>query len=472
MLLSNGYVSGAIGAVITLFTREYPESPFGTQYLSKVLASTAFIGAAFSMSLGWLSYPGLMSAGIPVPIVFIFLSALSGLVASEARADVDEIVTGLCMLRFAIGLAVGLGHTYGSPAPMDHTGVSKSLQHRRLVLGTTTMADTGFVLAAFVPFVLCWIFGEQKLRMISGFLLGLGAVPPFVLLYECMVSTRHVDLFNQQRRDHCTSLKYADIPTWLSVKRYWKSVLGLSFAWFIYDFIMYPFGIYSSMIMNNITGGSSSLMIVFGWSVVISLFYVPGTVFGTFLIDCFDLKTVMIVGLLLQAIVGFTMGTMCSLLSNHIAIFAVIYGIFLGLGEVGPGSCLHILVAKTSPMAVHRQFYSIATAVGKVGAFIGSWVFPQIVDAFGGSQTAKGNTGPFWIGSGLTILSAVVTFFLVKPITDDGLKAEDKAFFQYLEENGFDVSHIWTWETLTEEVRYNEMVKQQLHDDELAVLPT
>ncbi|KAI6015012.1 hypothetical protein F5J12DRAFT_781101 [Pisolithus orientalis] len=160
-----------------------------------------------------------------------------------------------------------------------------------------------------------------------------------------------------------------------------------------------------------------------------------------------------------QAIVGFTMGTMCSLLSNHIAIFAVIYGIFLGLGEV----------AKTSPMAVHRQFYSIAAAVGKVGAFIGSWVFPQIVDAFGGSQTAKGNTGPFWIGSGLTILSAVVTFFLVKPITDDGLKAEDKA---YLEENGFDVSHIWTWETLTEEVRYNEMVKQQLHDDELAVLPT
>lgn len=118
----------------------------------------------------------------------------------------------------------------------------------------------------------------------------------------------------------------------------------------------------------------------------------------------------------------------------------VVYGIFLSHGEVGPGNCLGVLAAKTGPTAIRGQFYGFAAAVGKVGAFVGTWVFPQIIDAFGGSKTEKGNTGPFWIGSGLAIVSALVTFLLVKPLTHDGMKAEDEAFRQYLEDNGFDVS--------------------------------
>ncbi|KAI6025572.1 hypothetical protein F5J12DRAFT_438563 [Pisolithus orientalis] len=191
---------------------------------------------------------------------------------------------------------------------------------------------------------------------------------------------------------------------------------------------MYPFCIYSSMTINNITGGSSSLSIVLGWSVVTNLLCIPGTVLGAFLVDYLGVKTSMIVGLLLQAIVGFTVGTMYSPLTNHISTFAVVYGIFLSFGEVGPGSCLQVLAVKTALMScVNGQIYNIAAAIGKVGAFIGMWVFPQVIDAFGGSKTMKGIISLFWIGGGLAILNAVVTFFLVKPLTYDSMKAEDKA---------------------------------------------
>lgn len=192
-----------------------------------------------------------------------------------------------------------------------------------------------------------------------------------------------------------------------------------------------------------ITGGNSSLTIVLGWSGVINFFCVPGTVLGTFLMNYLGLKATMIFGLLLQAIIGIAMGTMYIPLSHHVSTFAIIYGIFLSLGEVGPGSCLRILAAKTGPVVrVGGQIYNIAAMIGQVGAFIGTWVLPHIIDAFGGSQTMKGNSGPFWIGGGLAILNAVVTFFLVKPLTYDSMKAEDKAFHQYLEENGVDVSHM------------------------------
>lgn len=46
---------------------------------------------------------------------------------------------------------------------------------------------------------------------------------------------------------------------------------------------------------------------------------------------------------------------------------------------------------------------------------------------FGGASSLKGTTGPFWIASGLAIVSAVVVFLLVKPLTHDGMAAEDEA---------------------------------------------
>jgi len=77
--------------------------------------------------------------------------------------------------------------------------------------------------------------------------------------------------------------------------------------------------------------------------------------------------------LVLQAIVGFIMSALYVQLKKHIAAFAVIYGIFLSFGELGPGNCLGLLAAKTGPTAVRGQFYGVAAAIGKIGAFAGTW---------------------------------------------------------------------------------------------------
>jgi hypothetical protein len=39
----------------------------------------------------------------------------------------------------------------------------------------------------------------------------------------------------------------------------------------------------------------------------------------------------------------------------------------------GPGNCLGLLAAKTGPTAVRGQYYGVAAAIGKVGAFVGTW---------------------------------------------------------------------------------------------------
>ena len=91
---------------------------------------------------------------------------------------------------------------------------------------------------------------------------------------------------------------------------------------------------------NSITGGSDSLTVVLGWGVVINLFYMPGTIGGAFIVDYLGPKYTMILGLLSQAVIGFIMSGAYVQLSEHIAAFAVVYGIFLSLGEVGQFSPL------------------------------------------------------------------------------------------------------------------------------------
>ena len=101
-----------------------------------------------------------------------------------------------------------------------------------------------------------------------------------------------------------------------------------------------------------------------------------------------------------------------------------------------------MLAGKSGPTAVRGQYYGAAAAIGKVGAFVGTWAFPPMIDAFGGPDSIKGNTGPFWVGSGLAILSAIITFFFIRPLSHDGMAAEDEAFRAYLEENGWDTSQM------------------------------
>jgi Sugar (and other) transporter len=60
-------------------------------------------------------------------------------------------------------------------------------------------------------------------------------------------------------------------------------------------------------------------------------------------------------------------------LKKHVGAFAVVYGIFLSFGELGPGNCLGLLASKSGPTAVRGQFYGLAAAVGKIGAFAGTW---------------------------------------------------------------------------------------------------
>jgi MFS family permease len=457
-LFSDGYANGIIGSVNTLLTRIYGSAVVGAHNYSRIVSSLLFAGTVLGMlSFGYISDKigrkfGMMSA-TGIVALFSLLSAAS----AGAHGSVGGLLSMLSAMRFLIGIGVGAEYPCGSVSASEQSeepGINKKAQHRWFALATNSMIDFGFVISAFVPLVLFWIFGDNHLRAVWRLSLGLGVVPALAV-FIWRLNMEEPARFRQD------SMKHARIPYLLIFRRYGVRLAAISVTWFIYDFITYPFGIYSSIVVNNITGGSSALSVVFGWNVVINLFYMPGTIIGAFVVDYLGAKYTMITGLLLQAIIGFIMSGAYVPLTKHIGAFAVVYGIFLSFGELGPGNCLGLLASKSGPTAVRGQFYGVAAAIGKIGAFVGTWVFPVIINSFGGDSTDKGNTGPFWIGSGLAILSALITFFFIRPLTTDGMALEDAEFREYLEANGYDTSAMGLKDTVSVKSSTEEDVKDE-----------
>ncbi|KIK62441.1 hypothetical protein GYMLUDRAFT_41882 [Collybiopsis luxurians FD-317 M1] len=435
-LFSDGYANGVISEVNTLLTRIYGDEVAAHNY-STIISSVAFAGTVVGMlTFGYLSDKmgrkfGMMTA----TGIVAFFSLLSA--ASEgAHHKLGGTLAMLSACRFLLGIGVGAEYPCGSVSASEQTeqkSINKNAQHRWFALATNSMIDFGFVVSSFVPLVLYWIFGQNHLRAVWRMSVGLGFIPA-MLVFLWRLNMEEPESYKK------SSMKNVKIPYMLVLRRYWSSLLAISVTWFIYDFITYTFGIYSSTVVDNITGKNKAIPVVFGWNIIINLFYIPGTIIGAFVVDFLGPKYCMITGLVCQAIIGFIMSGLYHKLTSHVAAFAVVYGIFLSFGELGPGNCLGLLASKTSPTAVRGQFYGIAAAVGKVGAFVGTWAFPPMIKAFGGSSTDRGNTGPFWVGSGLAIFSALITLFFIRPLSHDGMADEDEKFREYLETHGFDTS--------------------------------
>ena len=82
------------------------------------------------------------------------------------------------------------------------------------------------------------------------------------------------------------------------------------------------------------------------------------------------------------------------------------------LGEMGPGDNIGLIASKSCGTGIRGKYYAIAAAMGKIGAFIGNYIFPYLIDAGGGDETVTGGQYPFYLASALCFVSACLVWLL------------------------------------------------------------
>lgn len=372
--------------------------------------------------------------GMIISMLILILFTILAAGSWGAGGSIYGMLAALTAYRFFIGIGIGGEYPAGSVACAEASILmGKGKRNRYFVLFTNFMIDLGFVISAFVPLVLLWICGPNHLTPVWRLTLGLGAIPPLSLLYLRLKFQE-----NEQFKEN--NMKRVRIPYWLVLKYYSPRLLVVSLIWFIYDFSAYSFGIYSSQILARVINDGDNLHEVFGWNVVFNLFYMPGAFLGAYAADYLGPRLTLAIGVGLQGIIGFIMAALYEHLSKHVAAFVVVFGIFMTLGEFGPGDQIGLIASKTSATPIRGQYYGIAAAVGKIGAFVGTKSFPSIISSLGGADSLSGNQGPFWISSSLCLFSMCLALFCLPPLTQDAITDEDVKFRSYLQEHGFDTS--------------------------------
>ncbi|OQV04005.1 hypothetical protein CLAIMM_08959 [Cladophialophora immunda] len=410
-LFSDGYLNGVIGSVSTMLQLIYGDQYSKSSYKSAV-PSIAFAGTVVGhlffgvLSDHWSRRNTLL---ISTFILIIFSILCAG--AYGAGGSTQGLFAALSAYRFLIGLGIGGEYPAGSVGAAESTGeLKKGHRNRWFILATDFQIDLGFVVSARDSTSESALPPNQASRT--------GTVPP------------------QQDEQ---------IPRVLIVKFYWWRCTVISIIWFVYNFSAYSFGIFSSAWLVFILPTDAPLWKNFGMATAINSFWIPGSFFGAFLADWIGPKWCLISGVLLQGIVGFAMTGAYSELNHpsRVAGFIILTGIFMALGEVGPGDNIGLFASKLSSTPIRGQFYGIAAAWGKVGAFVGTYVFPLLIDA-AGSDTVKQGQYPFWVSSSLCIFSAVVAFVGLPNVGQGMIEEEDERFKRYLEEHGYDTSKLGT----------------------------
>ncbi|QUC21802.1 uncharacterized protein UV8b_06043 [Ustilaginoidea virens] len=431
-LFSDGYINNVIGSVNTVLGIQYG-SLYRDSEAAKYVADIAFAGTVVGqlvfgyLSDGWSRSNSLVASTV-ILIVFTALAA-----ASYYKGDAIGMFNMLAAWRFFVGIGIGGEYPAGSVGCAESTsGLKKGTRHRWFILFTNTMIDVGFVFGAFLPYVIAAAAQNTNYSTIWRTSLGIGVAFPLVLLV-LRFRLKEPEEFSREAMRKKT-------PYWLVLKFYWFRLLCVSMVWFLYNFSVYAFGIYSSSILSGIYNNTAPLTTVFGWNTVINLFYLPGSIIGSFISDKLGPKHTLVLGVTAQSVVGFIMAGVYEKISTNIAAFAIVYGIFLSLGELGPGNNIGLLAAKTCATGVRGRYYGLAAAMGKIGAFVGTLVFPYI-RAAGGNEVESAQY-PFWVASSLCILSAIIVFFFIPNIGQDTIADENVRFRDYLESQGWDTTQL------------------------------
>ena len=221
------------------------------------------------------------------------------------------------------------------------------------------------------------------------------------------------------------------VPYLLVIRYYWKSLIGTCGAWFLYDFVTFPNGIFSATILSSVLGKDKNIYATAEWNLLLASIALPGVFLGAFLCNRIGRKNTMMLGFAGYLVIGLIVGCAYDKIVKIVPLFVVLYGLLLSSGNMGPGDMLGLLSSESYATAVRGTCYGISAALGKTGGAVGTETFTAIRDNLGDRWT-------FIIAAICGVAGILVTWIFVPNVKGDDLAAGDERFRLYLVSQGWD----------------------------------
>jgi PHS family inorganic phosphate transporter-like MFS transporter len=388
---TDAYDLFVIGIVSTLLKGEWHLGAGQLALLNAVMLGAAFLGA--------LAF-GRLADVIGRTRVYWMSAAI--MVLAAVGSAVSPSLAVLIAFRFLLGFGVGGDY------PVSAVLMSEYAHHsnRGRMIGLVFCAQAvGLVVG---PLVALALLGSGAGPSVTWrLLLGLGAIPAAIAVWL--------------RRTMPEPPRYAARPAggsgqrgtapgvreFLTSRALMLTLAGTAGCWFLLDYAYYGNTISTPQIISLISPHASQTATIAIQLAIFAVAAVPGYLLAIARMDRIGHRRLQLTGFLVMgacfAVIGLVPG-----MTTAVVPFLLVYGISYFFAEFGPNVTTFVLPGELFPTRLRATGHGVSAGVGKLGAFIGVFLFPVL-------QHALGLRGTLLLTAGVSALGALLTLVLPEP---------------------------------------------------------
>jgi len=183
-------------------------------------------------------------------------------------------------------------------------------------------------------------------------------------------------------------------------------LIGAAGAWMLLDFCYYGNTISQPEIIKLANPHASELTTILLQLAIVAVFAIPGYIVAILLLDKVGRKSIQLLGFAMMALMFLLIGLIPGV-SSTLAPFLILYGVSYFFTEFGPNMTTFIYPAELFPTHVRTTGHGISAGAGKLGAFVGAFLFPDIL------ASHLGLRGAMVISGAVAAVGLLMTGFLL-----------------------------------------------------------
>jgi MFS family permease len=408
---TDAYDLFVIGIASTLITKEWHLSSDRLALLNSTMLAAAFLGALvfgrFADTAGRKRVYWVVAA---IMIVGALGSALS------------PSYWVLIAFRFLLGFGVGGDYPVSAVLMSEYANRKDRGKLVGMVFGTQAL---GLIVGPLVALALLGAGASNDVAWRT--MLALGVVPAAAVIYlrTKMPESPRYQIQVQGRATQAASQLSSftggkvtgaasggpgagtGLRSFLASRRWLILLAGTAGTWFLLDYAYYGNTISTPQILSLISPHASTMTKIALQLAIFAVAAVPGYVLAIAWMDRIGHRRLQLIGfavmgacfLVIAAIPGMT---------TAVAPFLLVYGVSYFFTEFGPNMTTFVMPSEIFPVDMRATGHGISAGIGKLGAFIGVFLFPLL-------QSGLGLRGTLLLTAGVSVAGLALTLVLPEP---------------------------------------------------------
>jgi MFS family permease len=417
---TDAYDLFVIGIASTLIAREWGLSSGRLALLNSTMLGAAFLGAfVFGR---YADVAGRKRVYWLVAVIMV-VGALGSALSPSYWV--------LIAFRFLLGFGVGGDYPVSAVLMSEYANRKDRGKLVGMVFGTQAL---GLIVG---PLVALALLGAGVSDGVAWrVLLGLGAVPAAAVIYlrRKMPESPRYQVQVQGKADQAAAQisDFTDgkvsgngsgglrhemgLRAFLTNRRWLILLAGTAGTWFLLDYAYYGNTISTPQILGLISPNASTMTKIALQLAIFVVAAVPGYVLAIARLDRIGHRRLQLLGFAMMALC-FAVIAVVPGMTTMVVPFLLVYGVSYFFTEFGPNMTTFVMPSELYPVTMRATGHGISAGVGKLGAFIGVFLFPLL-------QTSLGLRGTLLLTAGVSVLGFALTLVLPEPA---GRSLEDMA---------------------------------------------